>query len=44
MEGLGETEGGRASRPQKSIGWEERAKISFAVGGQRSRTNTGSRR
>lgn len=41
MEGAGETEGGGVSRPQKSIGWEERAEIICAVRGQRSRANRG---
>lgn len=41
MEGVGETEGGGVSRPQKSIGWEERAKIICAVRGQRGRANRG---
>lgn len=31
MEGVGETKGGGVSRPQKSIGWEERAEIICAV-------------
>lgn len=41
MEGVGETEGGGVSRPQKSIGWEERAEIICAVRGQRGRANRG---
>lgn len=41
MEGVGETEGGGVSRPQKSIGWEERAKIICTGRGQRSRANRG---
>ncbi len=41
MEGVGETEEGGVSRPQKSIGWEERAEIICAVRGQRGRANGG---
>lgn len=41
MEGVGETEEGGVSRPQKSIGWEERAKIICTGRGQRSRANRG---
>lgn len=41
MEGVGETKGGGVSRPQKSIGWEERAKIIRAVRGQRGRAHRG---
>lgn len=37
MEGVGKTEGGGVSRPQKSIGWEERAEIICAVRGQKGR-------
>lgn len=35
MEGVGETKGDGVSRPQKSIGWEERAEIICAVRGQK---------
>lgn len=41
MEGVRETEGGGVRRPQKSIGWEERAEIICAVRGQRGRANRG---
>lgn len=41
MEAVGEIERGGVSRPQKSIGWEERAEIICAVRGQRGRANRG---
>lgn len=37
----GGTKRGGVNRPQKSIGWEERAEIICAVKGQRDRANRG---
>lgn len=39
--GSGGNKGRWVSRPQKSIGWEERAKIICTVRGQRGRANRG---